>query len=527
MSDLEVFNPSADAINYARFAPPTVKPAAAKAETSVPAQDWTAKQLELSDKQAAAEDETIKSIRQADAEYQRLARQHTKAPPDPKLQNIAPPKPLNFTDPIKAFQNPGVIIATLGSLFSRAPMTAALNAGGAAMEAYHKGEAEVFAQKKEEWKEATEAAIKQNEVELQRYNAAWKRADMAINDKKTEMQAIAMGMKDEIIIAGLNSNRFERVEKILETRQKAVDQMQQALLKEELQDRHSLMTAPPDRQAMNKFMAEHPDATAEDMRKFLQGMKGGVNAIPLQRYLDEHPDATPEQIQAFQQSGRYGRSAIAMYMNRYLQEHPDASSDDVKRAAQTYTTQTTAQNRFLSGPQGNTVRSLNVVVSHLQTMQGLSDALQNSDIPAFNRLAQRWAEETGQPAPTNFDTAKQIVGTEIIKALGVMGAGTEAERREAADSFNRARSPEQISGSIKVAQQLLGGQLQGLKRQFVASTGLPADRFDEMLEPNTREFLGGRTGKPTMQEWLPAARQANPGVSDDELTAAYKHKYGG
>lgn len=229
----------------------------------------------------------------------------------------------------------------------------------------------------------------------------------------------------------------------------------------------------------------------------------------VQDFIAEHPDATAEQIQDFLQSGKSGgRSAISMYMHRFLEENPDASADDVKRAAQQYTTQTTAQNRFLSGPQGNTIRSLNVVVSHLQTMQDLGDALNNGNITLFNSVAQEFAAQTGSPAPTSFDTAKQIVGAEIIKALGVAGAGTQSERQEAADAFNKARSPQQLSGAIEVARNLLVGQLQGLRRQYVASTGLPGGSFDDMLEPGTKAFFSqgggqgatdnqGQSGQPT------------------------------
>ena len=212
-------------------------------------------------------------------------------------------------------------------------------------------------------------------------------------------------------------------------------------------------------------------------------------AVALQRYLAENPDASPEQIQAFVQAGRGARSAIGMYMNRYIAEHPEATADDIKRAAQTYTTQTTAQNRFLSGPQGNTIRSLNVVVSHLQTMQELGNALQNGNVRLFNSLSQRFAEETGSPAPTNFDTAKQIVGAEVIKALGVAGAGSQAERQEAADAFNRARSPAQLSGAIDAARKLMVGQLKGLRQQWKVATGLPESEFDNMLEPATRAYF--------------------------------------
>ena len=189
------------------------------------------------------------------------------------------------------------------------------------------------------------------------------------------------------------------------------------------------------------------------------------------------------------------RSAIGIYMDKFRQEHPNATSDEIKRAEQLFSTQTLAQNRFLSGPQGNTIRSLNVVESHLKTMQELSTALGNSDTAKHSICGQLrdFAEETGQAAPTNFDTAKQIVGTEIIKALGVAGAGTQQEREEAGNAFMRARSPQQIEGAINVVQSLLGGQLKGLRKQYIASsTGMPESSFDDMLEPETRQTTGER-----------------------------------
>ncbi len=171
--------------------------------------------------------------------------------------------------------------------------------------------------------------------------------------------------------------------------------------------------------------------------------------------------------------------------------------------------------RFESGPQGNTTRSLGVVVDHLATLRELGGALQNGDVPLFNRVAQSWAEQTGQAPPTNFDTAKRIVGAEIIKALGVAGAGTADERKEAADAFSRARSPEQLDGAIKTAQKLLVGQVNGLRRQFIQSTGLPAEAFDNMLGPEAKKFLALGQEKKT-EYLLPDA----PGAGPDPMDAA-------
>ena len=176
---------------------------------------------ELTQQDEDIRSQEMQAIERGRQKREALEKVHPGVPADPKLENIGKPKAMDFTDPMKAFQNPAVLIATLGSLFSRQPMTAALNAGAAAMTAYHKGEAEEFAKKREEWKDATEAAIKQNQVELEKYNAAWKKSDRAVANKLAEMQAIAAGTKDEIMIAAIASGRVERLDKLLDAREKA------------------------------------------------------------------------------------------------------------------------------------------------------------------------------------------------------------------------------------------------------------------------------------------------------------------
>jgi hypothetical protein len=387
-----------------------------------------------------------------------LALPDTSNPAQPKLQDVPKAPNMEFREALDVFKNPAVVLAGLGSLFTRRPLTTAMNAAAEAMNGYQQGQEDTFKLKQKEWEDATKAALEQNNIELEKYKEAWDLHDRNVQESFAKMTAASSGFDDPVMRNAVASHNFPLVEKLITMRETAKEKMQESLA----------------------------------LRDAMMGRGiGNPSSIALQRYLQEHPDASPEEIQAFVNSGRAGRSAITMFMNKWLAEHPNASADEVKTAAQTFTTETTAQNRFLSGPQGNTIRSLNVVVSHLQTMQNLADALKNGDLRLFNEAAQRWSEETGQPAPTNFDTAKQIVGAEIIKSLGVAGAGTQAERTEAADAFNRARSPQQIAGAINTAKALLAGQLKGMRRQFTSSTGLSADRFDQMLEPETRDYLGG------------------------------------
>ena len=223
-----------------------------------------------------------------------------------------------------------------------------------------------------------------------------------------------------------------------------------------------------------------------------QAPYSNANSIALDRYLQENPNASAEQIQQFMQSGRGARSGIAMFMSRYLQEHPDASAEEVSKAAQDFHSQSAALTKFTSGPQGNAIRSFNVLVDHLGVLGNAVDALKNGNTRIFNQLGQYYAQQTGNPAPTNFDATKAIVGDELIKAI-IGGGGALGDREEVKRAIDKANSPAQLRGVIEQYRKLAVGQLQGLKKQYESGTG--REDFDSMLAPGTQEFFAGKSGE--------------------------------
>jgi hypothetical protein len=134
-----------------------------------------------------------------------------------------------------------------------------------------------------------------------------------------------------------------------------------------------------------------------------------------------------------------------------------------------------AEKDFASGKQGNSVRSFNVALSHLDTLEQLADALNNKDTQLINKLGNAYAEQTGKAAPTEFAAAKKIVGDEIVKAIVGSGGGV-TDREEAAKTISSANSPAQLKGVINTYKELMRGQLNGLRDQYKATTG--KDDFD-------------------------------------------------
>jgi hypothetical protein len=137
----------------------------------------------------------------------------------------------------------------------------------------------------------------------------------------------------------------------------------------------------------------------------------------------------------------------------------------------TYSAKRKAATDFTSGTQGNALRSFAVGLDHLDQLGKLADALDNGDIQLINKFGNAIAAQTGNPAPTNFNAAKEIVGKEIVKAVVGGGGGVE-ERREIAQLLKDANSPAQLRGVINTFTGLMSAQHEGLMTQRRAA-GLP------------------------------------------------------
>jgi len=125
---------------------------------------------------------------------------------------------------------------------------------------------------------------------------------------------------------------------------------------------------------------------------------------------------------------------------------------------------------FSTGKQGNSVRSFNTALEHINSLESLIPALDNGDVQIINKAKNAYAAATGKTAPTNFDATKKIVADEIVKAI-IGGATALGDRDEAAKVINSQNSPAQLQGVIDHYKELMGGQLKGLEEQYKSSTG--------------------------------------------------------
>ena len=189
-----------------------------------------------------------------------------------------------------------------------------------------------------------------------------------------------------------------------------------------------------------------------------------------------------------------------------------------------------AMSAFGAGKQGDTVRAINAATQHLEVIDQAALALKNNDVRLFNVVGNTIARELGVPAPTTFDGLKQIVGTEIEKAVAG-GIGAVADRDRLMKSLDSANSPQQLASVITGFKQLMAGQAVSLKTQYEDATGFQKGdfAFEKKLSPAAMRALGmggAEPAAPKSEPKAPAADIAAPTskAEYDALPAGAKFK---
>ena len=155
--------------------------------------------------------------------------------------------------------------------------------------------------------------------------------------------------------------------------------------------------------------------------------------------------------------------------------------------AQQYKTKQGIEMAFTQGLPSRTLRSLNVVQDHLNTYAEAAAALTNSNMPLFNSVANKIASITGQPAPTDFNAVKKIVGDELIKSIQGT-AGALGDRKAIEEVLSSSNSPAQFASQIDKLQKLIAGQAKGLESQYKSGGGNNAEvlKLFEQAKPKSQ-----------------------------------------
>lgn len=390
-----------------------------------------------------------------------------------------------------------IAFAGIAGGLSKQHVTTMFNAFGSAVKGFKQGQMDVFNENVKTFEENRDAMMQTNDQKLKAYEAVLSDRKGALDEKMAQLANIATQYHDPITYQMAISKDYLGIGQ-------AMDQQRQLQQQLDMQFKQLDLTVKDTQQKFDLELAKYGLKT-DDEGHIIPGQDASpqtVNGMKAQaaRYYDQasqtaDPDEKARMVargdaitEAVKKSAAtQPRSAPAMAVQKYMQEHPDASSDDISKFAATYQERVKAARDFGTGPLGNSARSLNTAVQHLDTARQAAEALNNGDVTALNKMRNAWKQQFGSDLPTNFDAIRQIVGQEVVKSI-VPGGGGVGEREEAKNILSRANSPEQMSGAIAQIQKLMVGQLNSLRQQYQRTTSM--DDFDQsFLMPETKEVM--------------------------------------
>jgi hypothetical protein len=244
-----------------------------------------ARQEQLLEQRAAATEPAQKALQDAILARQGLLQAPIPAAREPRLYNVQPPPQQKFLDPMQAFANPLVILTLLGSLATRGKGLTAMKAATEAINGFHKGDAEAMGQNLENWKNATDAVIKQNNIELSRYDAALNTTRHNVGERAAKLEAIAASTGDEAKLAALRQGNIDGFIDLVEKQRQQKEKM------EELQVRYGL--AGPGG-PVDDVAAETYFQSGKLPPNMGRGIQGSLEARAIRTRAEElHPEVPP------------------------------------------------------------------------------------------------------------------------------------------------------------------------------------------------------------------------------------------
>jgi hypothetical protein len=379
--------------------------------------------------------------------------------PQLNLQNVPQAPQDNYKSSFEAFKNPLIALAMLGTAFTKNGAVNAMTFATGAMNGYREGQTEQFEQNRQNFNERMKQIMDQNQIELNRYRAAWDYKTELDNKKFAETFTASVQNDDPLGQALLKSGKFKEFIDLQMAREKAQESAQKAFDVQEA--REAAKQAEVDRLKKDPGVI----AQAKAIESYDQPMP------PLSR-------ANPR------------NQAI----NELVTEHSEAAGTPYE------TPNYAAKNKFITGlgsltPQspGGQVTSMNTIVGHLNTLDRLIDDLKSpSNSVTFRRAAQAIQIQFGlSSAPTNFDVAREMIGGEIVK-LVVGAGGTGEDREKTRNAFDRANSTKLLHDAVAITREIIGSRVGSLVN---TAKGLHAEgQLMRILKPETIEALEGEKG---------------------------------
>jgi hypothetical protein len=154
------------------------------------------------------------------------------------------------------------------------------------------------------------------------------------------------------------------------------------------------------------------------------------------------------------------RSEINANPSRYAPTKTDLALGVAQQALREYSS-------TKPGTAGGNALAFNTAIGHIGMLWDAAQALNNGNIILFNRLRQDYAQATGDPAPTNFNTIASAVNAEVAKVFKG-GVPADAEIQQQGANTGRFSSPQQLRDNMRDLLGLMASRINALQERYDA-----------------------------------------------------------
>jgi hypothetical protein len=220
-----------------------------------------------------------------------------------------PPPKIPETDPLKAFGSVAGIFSVLAAGLSHTPALNAMNGLAAAVNGQKQNDWQSYEAGYKQWKENTELAIQNHKLQSDDMRLAMDRMQTDISGGTAMAKALSARSDDLIAARQLEMGNLENLAKLQDERARTGAALQEAAIRVQQWHQQQAEAAPlmiATKGLTDAMKSGDPDAIAkarEDYTFIKTGTRGlGGNTpqgIALQRYLLQYPQATAEDIQRF------------------------------------------------------------------------------------------------------------------------------------------------------------------------------------------------------------------------------------
>lgn len=400
-------------------------------------------------------------------------RDSLKQPGKPNL----PPAPLqqDYTrSPMEAFGSGAGFLATFGSMLTRRPLTNALNAGTAVMNAYKAQDATAFSTAFDKWKKESDNAWKIAEWDNKQYKDLLdKDSDdirlHALSTKNTTMLAALQAKMQDQTIKDSERNRLEA--------QKGTQTIVDYVGEQEKKARESGMSDSDIILAKPKWFGEAISAS-----------KGTSSASPSwsDAAIEKAADAVAGGVRlnvAAPGIGKNNPNRDAV-MNKLAEKYPDINLADIEAEY----AGTTSENRSVGTASGKLKLSANLLHKAIPLARDAVSKIDLTNYPSLNALENAYRTQTGNPEISAAYVALQTVMSDYSALIARNGVSTDSTRAAAHELINKNMASGQLNSvfdQMEKERDNILGAVQDTRSGKISNNGTRIKVMDPDGKPHT------------------------------------------